>query len=58
MTFPSFGPTPAYNNPPIEPQFYQPSRFVISAISNGNPTTVTTSEENNYVVGIFSLGRV
>lgn len=44
-------PIPAYSNPPIEPQFYQPSRYVITAISMGSTTTVTTSVANNYVVG-------
>lgn len=44
-------PFPAYQNLPIEPQFYQPSRFVISAITLGQTTTVTTSVNHNYVVG-------
>ncbi len=44
-------PTPAYSNPPINPQFFQPSRFVISDISLGQMTTVTTSEDHNYVIG-------
>jgi len=44
-------PISAYQNPPIEPQFYQPSRFNIAAISLGSTTTVTTSVDNNYVVG-------
>jgi len=43
-------PTPAYQNVAIEAQFYQPSRFVISAISEGLYTTITTSEDHNYVV--------
>lgn len=45
------GPQPPYNNPPIAPQYYQPSRFIISALSIGTTTTVTTSVSNNYVVG-------
>lgn len=45
------GPTPAYNNPPIKPQYYEPSRFVISDLTYGETTTVTTSEDHNYVVG-------
>lgn len=45
------GPHPAYNNPPIQPQFFQPSRFVISAITQGETTVVTTSDTQNYVVG-------
>jgi hypothetical protein len=45
------GPTPPENNPPINPQYFQPSRFVISAITRGQITTVTTSVNHNYVVG-------
>lgn len=45
------GPQPPYNNPPIEPQNFKPSRFVISAISLGNTTLVTTSTDLNYVIG-------
>ena len=51
MGSPFPGPTPAYNNPPIEPQFYQPSRFQISNISIGVQTTVTTTVNQNYVIG-------
>lgn len=45
------GPTPAYNNPPIEPQYFKPSRFEIADISLGPTTTVTTIEDQNYVIG-------
>jgi hypothetical protein len=49
------GPTPAYTNPNIEPQFFQPSVFPIASISYGTSTTVTTGTSfgvsNNYVVG-------
>lgn len=51
MGIPFPGPVPPYTNPPINPQFYQPSRFVISAISLGLTTTVTTTEDMNYVIG-------
>lgn len=51
MTYPIPGPVPLYNNPPMQPQYYQPSRFVISALSIGVTTTVTTSVDHNYVVG-------
>ncbi len=44
-------PIPLYSNPPIEPQFYQPSRFVISAITLGPTTIVTTTTNMNYVIG-------
>ena len=53
------GPTPAYNNPPIEPQYFEPSRFVISDIAQGQTTTVTmvpsttggSTVQPNYVIG-------
>ncbi len=44
-------PIPAYSNPPINPEFYIPSRFVISAITLGATTTITVTEDHNYVVG-------
>lgn len=45
------GPIPPYNNPPIQPQNYQPSRFVITNVTLGKMTTVTTNAPVNYVVG-------
>lgn len=45
------GPFPAYANPPIEPQFYKPRNYVIESIALGKFTTVTTSVDNDYVVG-------
>lgn len=44
-------PVPPYANVPIEPQFYQPSRFAVSAITRGLTTQITTSEDHNYVIG-------
>jgi hypothetical protein len=44
-------PIPAYQNVPIEPQWYEPSQFFISAITRGWMTTVTTTVNHNYVVG-------
>jgi len=44
-------PIPAYANVPIQADFYQPSRFVISAITLGETTTVTTTENMNYALG-------
>lgn len=44
-------PVPLYSNPPIEPQFYQPSRFVIQDITLGAVTTITATADMNYVVG-------
>jgi hypothetical protein len=49
MAFP--GPTPPFNNPPIQPYFFKPSQFIISNIVLGQTTTVTTVLPNNYVVG-------
>lgn len=43
-------PIPAYSNVPIEPQFYKPRRFVISDISLGKTTLVTTTEDMDYVI--------
>lgn len=45
------GPIPPYTNPPIEPQNFEPSRFVINALSLGITTLVTTSVNHNYVIG-------
>jgi hypothetical protein len=45
------GPIALYNNLPIEPQYYQPSRFVISNIALGVMTTITTTLNMNYVIG-------
>ncbi len=44
-------PIPAYQNLPIRADYYQPSRFVITAITRGNTTTITTSVAHNYVIG-------
>lgn len=44
-------PIPLYQNLPIESQFYQPGRFVISAVSLGQTTTITTTVDTNYVIG-------
>jgi len=44
-------PIPAYQNLPIDAQFYVPNRFVISAVTLGLTTFVTTTEDLNYVIG-------
>ena len=44
-------PTPPYRNPPIQPYYYVPQVFIISAITLGAQTTVTTSIDNNYDIG-------
>lgn len=45
------GPQSPFQNPPIVPQYFQPSQFFISAISLGQTTIVTTTVDNNYVIG-------
>ena len=45
-----FGPIPPYTNPPIEPQYFKPSRFVITDVQLGRTTLVTTSDNIDYVV--------
>jgi hypothetical protein len=45
------GPTSPYQNPPIQPQNYKPRSYFISAISLGINTLVTTTVNNDYVVG-------
>ncbi len=44
-------PIPPYSNVAIEADFYKPSRFVISNITLGQTTVVTTSIDHNYVIG-------
>lgn len=44
-------PIPPYQNLAIASQNFKPSRFVITAITLGQTTTVTTSVNHNYVVG-------
>src|ERR1700691_3913599 len=45
------GPVPPESNPPINPQYYAPNWFNISAIGLGQTTTVTTTVNHNYVIG-------
>lgn len=45
------GPIARERNPPIHPEYYEPSRFVISAIDEGFNTVVTTNVAHNYVIG-------
>lgn len=44
-------PIPAYSNVPIHAEYYQPRRFVISAITRGFVTTITTTLNTDYVIG-------
>lgn len=45
------GPVPPYSNPPIQPEYYSPRVYEISNIDIGRTTTVTTSEDHDYVIG-------
>jgi len=54
MSFPSTvisPPIPPYQNLPIEPQWYKPRRYIITAIQEGPTTIVTTDYDNFYVIG-------
>ena len=44
-------PIPLYQNVPIQAGFYQPSGFLISNITLGGTTIVTTTVDMNYVIG-------
>ena len=44
-------PIPPYSNLPIETQFYSPQRFVISDVTLGQTTTITTTEDMDYAIG-------
>lgn len=43
-------PISAYQNVPIQPEFYKPRRFVISGVTIGQTTTITTTDDMDYVV--------
>jgi hypothetical protein len=45
------GPIAPYSNPEIEPQFYKPRVYVISNVSLGSTTIVTTDEDHDYEIG-------
>ncbi len=45
------GPVALYNNVAVNPQYYTPRAFDISAISLGVSTTITTSNDMDYVIG-------
>jgi len=44
-------PIPAYSNVPIQPQYYQPRFWFISTITRGSQTTVTTTTDQDFVIG-------
>lgn len=44
-------PIPPYQNLPIQSGFYQPRRFVISDVTLGVTTTITTTQNHDYTVG-------
>lgn len=50
-------PIPAYQNIPIEPQFYKPSQFVITDIVLGQTTIVTMANGTNDVAPNYVIGQ-
>ncbi len=50
-------PIPAYQNLPIEPQFYQPSQFVITGLVLGQTTIVTMANGTNNVTPNYVIGQ-
>lgn len=44
------GPIAPYSNVPIEPDFYQPRMFFIEDVTLGFTTTVTTTEDHDFVI--------
>jgi hypothetical protein len=45
------GPIAPENNPPINPQYYKPRKYNITAITTGLTTTITTDFPVDYVIG-------
>lgn len=45
------GPVALYNNVAVNPQYFKPRSFEISAIALGVTTTVTTAVDMDYVIG-------
>jgi len=52
------GPVAPYSNLPISPQSYQPSQFVITAITYGQTTTVTLDNGTNDVAPNYVVGQL
>lgn len=51
MSSPFPGPVPPYNNPPINPQYYEPRVFDIEDVQLGSFTNVFTVMNHDYVIG-------
>lgn len=51
------GPIAPENNPPVEPQFYSPAKFIITALTLGRTTTVTMATTAFGVTNDFSIGQ-
>jgi len=51
MSSPFPGPTPVYQNLPIQPKNFLPRQFFIEDITLGQTTTVTATKNLNYVIG-------
>lgn len=51
MSSPFPGPTPVYQNVPINILNYQPRQFFISNVVLGQTTTITATKDMDYVIG-------
>lgn len=51
-------PVPVYQNMPIEPQWYKPSQFPITAITLGQTTIVTMGNSTNNVGPNYVIGQL
>lgn len=45
------GPVAPFNNPPINPQYYQPRQYFIENVALGQTTTITTTVDHDYEIG-------
>lgn len=51
-------PIPLYQNLPIEPQWYEPSQFVITDITRGLTTIITMAQGTNDVSPNYVIGQL
>ena len=49
--YPFTGPVAPCTNFPINDQYYSPRQFIISGVTRGAQTTITTSVDHDYVIG-------
>lgn len=46
-------PIPAYANVPVHEEYYQPRKYFIEDITLGQQTTVQTTEDHDFVIGLL-----